>query len=37
MSDFVEDHYTQDCPHREEVAKIFKGNYQPVVLTHHFP
>jgi hypothetical protein len=31
------DHYTRDCPHRDEVAKIFKGNSQPTVLTHPFP
>jgi hypothetical protein len=28
-----DDHYTRDCPHRNEVAKIFQGNSQPVVLT----
>ena len=32
-----DDHYTQDCPHRNEVAKIFHGNSQPIVLTHPFP
>jgi hypothetical protein len=32
-----EDHYTRDCPHRDKVAKLFKGNSQPVVLTHPFP
>jgi hypothetical protein len=32
-----DDHYTQDCPHHDEVAKRFKGNSQPVVLTHPFP
>jgi hypothetical protein len=32
-----DDHYTQDYPHRDEVAKIFKGNSQPVVLTQPFP
>jgi hypothetical protein len=32
-----DDHYTRDCPHRDEVAKIFKGNSQPTVLTHPFP
>jgi hypothetical protein len=32
-----DDHYTQDCPHRDEVAKLFKGNSQPVVLTQPFP
>jgi hypothetical protein len=32
-----DDHYTRDCPHRDEVAKIFKGNSQPVVLTQPFP
>jgi hypothetical protein len=32
-----DDHYTQDFPHRDEVAKIFKGNSQPAVLTQPFP
>jgi hypothetical protein len=32
-----DDHYTRDCPHRDEVAKLFKGNSQPVVLTQPFP
>jgi hypothetical protein len=32
-----DDHYTQDCPHRDEVAKIFRGNSQPAVLTQPFP
>jgi len=27
----------ETCPHRDEVAKIFKGNSQPVVLTQPFP
>jgi hypothetical protein len=31
------DHYTRDCPHRDEVAKCFKGNSQPVVLKKYFP
>jgi hypothetical protein len=32
-----DDHYTRDCPHRDEVAKLFKGNSQPAVLTQPFP
>jgi hypothetical protein len=32
-----DDHYTQDCPHRNEVAKIFQGNSQLVVLSQPFP
>jgi hypothetical protein len=28
---------TRDCPHWDEVAKLFKGNSQPAVLTHPFP
>jgi hypothetical protein len=32
-----DDHYTQDCPLRNEVAKIFQGKSQPVVLTQPFP
>jgi hypothetical protein len=28
-----DDHYTRDYPHRNEVAKLFRGNSQPVVLT----
>jgi hypothetical protein len=32
-----DDHYTRDFPHRDEVAKIFKGNSQPAVLTQPFP
>jgi hypothetical protein len=23
---FGEDHFTRDCPHRDEVTKLFKGN-----------
>jgi hypothetical protein len=34
---YGDDHYTRDCPHREEAAKIFKGNSQPTVLTQPFP
>jgi hypothetical protein len=34
---FGEDHFTRDCPHRDKVAKLFKGNSQPVVLTQPFP
>jgi hypothetical protein len=30
-------HFTRDYPHHDEVAKIFKGNSQPVVLTQPFP
>jgi hypothetical protein len=32
-----DDHYTQDYPHRDEVAKLFKENSQPVMLTQPFP
>jgi hypothetical protein len=32
-----DDHYTRECPHHDEVAKIFKGDSQPTVLTHPFP
>jgi hypothetical protein len=32
-----DDHYTQDCPHHNEVAKLFQGNSQLVVLTQPFP
>jgi hypothetical protein len=32
-----DDHYTQDCPLHNEVAKIFQGKSQPVVLTQPFP
>jgi hypothetical protein len=31
------DRYTRDCPLRNEVAKIFQGKSQPVVLTQSFP
>jgi hypothetical protein len=31
------DHYTRYYPHCDEVANIFKGNSQPVVLTQPFP
>jgi hypothetical protein len=34
---FGDDHYTKDYPHHDEVAKCFKGNSQPIVLTHPFP
>jgi hypothetical protein len=30
-------HYTRDYPLRNEVAKIFQGKSQPVVLTQPFP
>jgi hypothetical protein len=32
-----DDHYTRNCPHRNEVAKIFQRNSQPAVLTQPFP
>jgi ribosomal protein L44E len=32
-----DDHYTRDFPHFDEVAKLFQGNSQPIVLTHPFP
>ena len=32
-----EDHYTRDCPHRAEVAKIVKGSQTPAVLKDPFP
>jgi hypothetical protein len=31
-----DDHYTRDFPHHNEVAKLFKGNSQPAVLTQPF-
>jgi hypothetical protein len=32
----AEDHYTKDCPHREEVTKFMKGTSQPAILTNPF-
>jgi len=32
-----EDHFTRDCPHRAEVAKIVKGATTPAVLKDPFP
>jgi hypothetical protein len=32
-----DDHYTRGYPHCDEVAKLFKGNSKPVVLTQPFP
>jgi hypothetical protein len=32
-----DDHYTRDCPLRNEVANIFQGKSQPTVLTQPFP
>jgi hypothetical protein len=32
-----DDHYTRDFPHRGEIAKLFKGNSQTIVLTRPFP
>jgi hypothetical protein len=32
-----DNHYTRDCQHRNEVAKLFQGNSQPAVLTQPFP
>lgn len=32
------DHFTKDCPHRDDVNCFVKGNAPPpVVLTNHFP
>jgi hypothetical protein len=33
----VEDNYTKDCPHKDEVTWFLKGNSQPTVLTYPFP
>ena len=33
----VKDHYTKDCPHKDEVTQFLKGNSQPVVLKYPFP
>jgi hypothetical protein len=33
----TKDHYTKDCPHKDEVTWFLKGNSQPVVLTNPFP
>lgn len=33
----VEDHYTKDCPHKEEITWFLKSNSQLVVLKDHFP
>ena len=33
----VEDHYTKDSPHNEELTRFLKGNSQPMVLKYHFP
>ncbi|MCY6488428.1 hypothetical protein, partial [Actinobacillus pleuropneumoniae] len=32
-----EEHFTRDCPHRVEVAKIVKGSQTPAVLKDPFP
>jgi hypothetical protein len=32
-----DDHYTQERPHHNEVAKHFKGNSQPAMITRPFP
>jgi hypothetical protein len=34
---FGDDHFTQDYPRCDEIAKIFKGNSQPTLLTQPFP
>jgi len=31
------EHFTRDCPHRAEVAKIVKGSQTPIVLKDPFP
>ena len=33
----VENHYTKDCPHKDEVTQFLKGNSQPAVLIDTFP
>ena len=32
-----DDHYTKECPHKDQVTKFLKGNSQPAVLTDPFP
>ena len=32
-----EEHFTRDCPHRAEVAKIIKGSQTPAILKDPFP
>ncbi len=32
----ADDHYTKDCPHKEEVTKFLKANAQPAVLKNPF-
>ena len=34
---YVEDHYTKDCPHKDEITQFLKGNSQPVVDMGPFP
>ena len=31
------DHFTKECPRREEISKFFKSNPTPEVLTDPFP
>ena len=34
---YAKDHYTKDCPRKDEVTWFLKGNSQPMVLTNPFP
>jgi hypothetical protein len=34
---YGDDHYTRDRPHHNEVAELFQGNSQPIVLSQPFP
>ena len=32
----VKDHYTKDCPHKDEITRFLKDNSQPTVLKDPF-
>ena len=34
---YSDDHYTKDCPHKDEFMKFLKGNVQLDVLKNTFP
>ena len=31
------DHFTKECPHREEITQFLKTNHAPAILTNPFP
>ena len=34
---YGDDHYTKDYPHKDQVTKFLKGDFEPAILTNPFP